>query len=296
MSRPIPTRSSDGFRTYVRAVERMPLLNRKQELALARRYRNKGDAEAGRRLVEANLRYVPCIAAKYRGWGFLLADLVEEGNLGLLEAVRRFEPSRKLRVMTYASFWIRAYIRAFIVKHWSLVGIGSSSLHARMFFRLRGERTRLAQQRDVRESSELDGDLAELFGTTTKRIRSMSDRLGGSDVSLDGIVSAEGGLTLLDMMPDTRPDSEMQSASAETGAHVRREVAKAYGSLDARERLIMETRLMPADDGKSLAELGRQLGLTRERVRQLEVRLKSKLRTVLQPIVADRGPPRSSAA
>jgi len=286
MSRPVSLRETDGFRMYVRAVERFPLLDRKKELALARKYRRRGDAEAARALVESNLRYVPSIAAKYRGYGIPLADLVEEGNIGLLEAVRRFDPSRKLRVMTYATFWIRAYIRAFIVKHWSLVGVGSSSLHAKMFFRLRGERTRLGLE-NGRDGQDLDVVLAERFGTTTKRIRVMSDRLGGRDVSLDGLVSAESGLTLLDLLADGAPDGESQAVELERDAQVRRVIADTWHRLDARERLIVEARLMARDEGATLADLGRRLGLTRERVRQLEARVKIKLRSVLQPIVAE---------
>lgn len=286
-SRPATLRETDGFRGYMRAVERFPLLDRKKELALARRFRRRGDAQAARALVESNLRYVPSIAAKYRGYGIPLADLVEEGNIGLLEAIRRFDPSRKLRVMTYATFWIRAYIRAFIVKHWSLVGVGSSSLHAKMFFRLRGERARLAQQ-SGEDGIALDGELAERFGTTTKRVRSMTDRLGGRDVSLDGVVSPESGLTLLDLLADGAPDGESQAVEGERDEQVRRVVADAWHRLDARERLIVEARLMPrSDDGATLADLGRRLGLTRERVRQLEARVKTKLRSVLQPIVAE---------
>ena len=286
MSRPTSVRETDGFRMYVRAVERFPLLDRKKELSLARQYRRKGDEEAGRALVESNLRYVPSIAAKYRGYGIPIADLVEEGNIGLLEAVRRFDPARKLRVMTYATFWIRAYIRAFIVKHWSLVGVGSSSLHAKMFFRLRSERTRLGLQ-SGQEGVALDPALAEQFGTTTKRIRIMTDRLGGRDVSLDGAVSAEGGLTLLDLLADTAPDGESQAVELERDRQVRRVIADTWHKLDARERLIVETRLMAPDDGATLADLGRRLGLTRERVRQLEVRVKTKLRSVLEPVVAE---------
>jgi RNA polymerase sigma-32 factor len=286
MSRPISVRETDGFRMYVRAIGRFPLLDRKKELALARRYRRRGDAEAARALVESSLRYVPSIAAKYRGYGIPIADLVEEGNIGLLEAVRRFDPTRKLRVMTYATFWIRAYIRAFIVKHWSLVGVGSSSLHAKMFFRLRGERTRLALQ-NGQGGQDLDPVLAERFGTTTKRVRVMTDRLGGRDVSLDGVVSAEGGLTLLDLLADTAPDGESQTAEVERDEQVRRVVADTWHLLDARERLIVEARLMTGGEGATLADLGRRLGLTRERVRQLEVRVKTKLRSVLQPIVAE---------
>lgn len=286
MSRPVSMRETDGFRMYLRAVERFPLLDRNKELALARKYRRRGDDAAGRALVESNLRYVPSIAAKYRGYGIPIADLVEEGNIGLLEAVRRFDPARKLRVMTYATFWIRAYIRAFIVKHWSLVGVGSSSLHAKMFFRLRSERTRLGLQ-SGQEGVALDPALAEQFGTTTKRIRIMTDRLGGRDVSLDGAVSAEGGLTLLDLLADTAPDGESQAVELERDRQVRRVIADTWHKLDARERLIVETRLMAPDDGATLADLGRRLGLTRERVRQLEVRVKTKLRSVLEPVVAE---------
>ncbi len=286
MSRPVSLRETDGFRMYVRAVERFPLLDRKKELALARKYRRRGDAEAARALVESNLRYVPSIAAKYRGYGIPLADLVEEGNIGLLEAVRRFDPSRKLRVMTYATFWIRAYIRAFIVKHWSLVGVGSSSLHAKMFFRLRGERARLGLENGC-DGQDLDVVLAERFGTTTKRIRVMTDRLCGRDVSLDGLVSAESVLTLFDLLADGGPDGESQAVELERDAQVRRVIADTWHRLDARERLIVEARLMARDEGATLADLGRRLGLTRERVRQLEARVKIKLRSVLQPIVAE---------
>lgn len=286
MTMPVVGRETDGFRLYVRACDRFPLLDRAKELALANRYRKKGDAGAGRKLIESSLRYVPAIAAKYRGYGIPLADLVEEGNIGLLEAVRRFDPQRKLRVMTYASFWIRAYIRAFIVKHWSLVGVGSSSLHSKMFFRLRSERMRL-DQKHGEDGPDRDDQLAERFGTTSTRIRLMTDRLASRDVSLDGLATTEGALTLLDLLADSTPDVEAQAVSLERDHRVRRVVADAWPRLDARERLIVEARLMASDESATLADLGRQLGLTRERVRQLEERVKTKLRPALQGILAD---------
>ncbi|MBI2895027.1 MAG: sigma-70 family RNA polymerase sigma factor [Deltaproteobacteria bacterium] len=279
-----PERDDIGLRQYVAAVGRFPLLDREGELGLAWRWKRDGDQDALRELVEGHLRNVVRIATKYRGWGFRMADLVEEGNVGLLEAARRFDPARKLRFMTYATFWVRAYIRAYIVRHWSAVGIGSSSLHARMFFRLRGERARLSQSVGEHDDG-IDGRLAEIFRTSEERIRTMSGRLVARDASLDTQVGAGGGATLADLVPGDLPDAEEQTGETERVAQVRSRMAAAWQFLDARERLIVQQRLMSDDEGATLADLGRRLGLTRERVRQLEARVKSKLRVVLEPVV-----------
>ena len=134
----------DGFRKYLAAIQRFPRLDRKTEQKLARRWRRRGDKRAADALVESHLRYVVKIATQYRGYGFRLADLVEEGNLGLLEAATRFDPARNLRFMTYAAYWIRAYILAHVLKQWSLVGVGTGPLQSKMFFRLARERSHLA--------------------------------------------------------------------------------------------------------------------------------------------------------
>jgi len=272
-----------GLRGYIASVERFPTLDRRAELQLARRWRRDGDRKAADRLVEANLRYVVQIASRYRGYGIRLADLVEEGNLGLLEAVRRFEPERKLRFMTYASFWVRAYILAHVLKQWSIVGMGSSPKDSKMFFRLHGARARMVQKLGS-ESDTVDAELATQFGTSEERIRNMSQRLAGHDTSLDVQAFRDGGQTLLDLLSDERPDQEQHAAAVERDEQVRTKVAAEWDRLDARERLIVEERLMASDDAVSLADLGRRLGLSRERVRQLEERVKSKLRTALQTV------------
>ena len=270
-------RDDTGFRRYLNAVDDFPVLDRAAELKLARRWRSKKDRKAGDDLVQANLRYVVQIALKYRGYGIKVADLIEEGNLGLLEALRRFEPQRKLRFMTYAAFWVRAYILAHVLKQWSLVGVGSSPMASKMFFRLNGARARLVQEMGE-DTSAVDSRLATDFNVSEDRIRAFSQRLGAHDASLDAQAFRDDGVTFLDLLADEHVDQEERTADAERDAFVRNEVRGLWGSLDARERLIIQERLLSTGDETTLADLGRRLGLSRERVRQLEERVKSKLR------------------
>lgn len=274
-----------GFRRYIASVDRFPVLDRKTELDLARKWRRTGDKKVGDTLIQANLRYVVQIALKYRGYGIKVADLIEEGNLGLLEALRRFEPERKLRFMTYAAFWVRAYILAFVLKQWSLVGVGSSPVASKMFFRLNGARAKLVQELGGAASeSDIDSKLASDFGTSAERIRDMSQRLGAHDASLDAQAFRDDGITYLDLLADDRDDQEELTAAAERNAFVRARLKRIWGDLDERERLIIEERLLSTGDEVTLADLGRRLGLSRERVRQLEERVKGKLRTALAAV------------
>lgn len=269
-----PTPDEPALRAYLAAIEAFPVVSREEELGLARRWR-RGDVEAGHRLVEANLRYVARIAARYRGYGLPLADLIAEGNLGLLEAVRRFEPRRGLRFITYAAFWIRALILAYVPRHWSVVGLGSGPLDSRMFFRLRSERARLAGQ--LGEADEaIDGRLAAKFGTTEERVRAKAQRLSERDFSLDTRVFHDGSVTHLDLIPDLN-DLEAEVVSREEVGKVRATMSRLWRHLDERERAILRQRLMTEGEEVSLADLGRRLGISRERVRQLETRLKKKL-------------------
>jgi RNA polymerase sigma-32 factor len=259
------------------------MLDRETEQKLARRWRRHKDRRAANALVESHLRYVVKIATQYRGYGFRLADLVEEGNLGLLEAATRFDPARNLRFMTYAAYWIRAYILAHVLKQWSLVGVGTGPLQSKMFFRLARERSHLAIQLGDGDAS-IDGKLAAKFNTTEERIQAMSQRLASRDASLDAHAFRDSALTLLETLAaDDSTNQERRTADAERDALVRAKVDKVWPSLDPRERLIVEERLM-AEDEATLADLGERLGLSRERVRQLEERVKSKLRRVLEPM------------
>lgn len=274
-----------GLQGYVDAVERFPVLSREDELALARRWRDHGDRGAADALVQSHLRSVVKVAKKYRGYGIYLSDLVAEGNLGLLEAVERFEPERGLRFFTYARHWVRAFILAHVLKHWSIVDLGTTALQSKMFFRLQAEHARL--QAALGDSDDVvEARLADKFQTSREQVRAGLQRLGRRDASLD-VPVLDGSVTFLDTLQDTDQDQETRMAAAELASVVRAAVQELWPSLDCRERLIMDERLLPASgDPRTLAALGRQLGITRERVRQLEAGLKAKLRDVLDPLLS----------
>jgi RNA polymerase sigma-32 factor len=275
----------DGFRAYLNQLSNYEPLDRQTELKLARRWVRRRDQRAAQALVCANLRFVVKIANGYRNYGLRLADLVEEGNIGLLEAVRRFDPERGHRFMTYAAYWIRAYVLAHVLKQRSLVGVGTGPLQSKMFFGLSRERARLASQ--GHDAAEVERQLAETFGTTTERVRQMSGRLEGRDLSLDTLLFPSGGATGLDMLVDDAAEPEQAAADAERSELVRRRVMAAMRHLSPRERYIVEHRLLADGEGQTLAEIGRHLGLSRERVRQLEERLKLKLQRELVDLVDD---------
>jgi RNA polymerase sigma-32 factor len=273
--------SRSTLAVYRSAISQYRVLDRATEQELAWRYRRDGDQGAARALVESHLQFVVKVAAQYRGYGMQLSDLVEEGNLGLLEAVRRFEPERNLRFKTYAIYWIRAFVVEHLLREWSIVGGGSGALVSRTFFRLRRERSRLESQLGEHDSS-INGTLAKRFHTSEEAIQTMTQRVGSRDMSLDVSPGGEGP-TMLEMLSDPLSDPEVQTEQAQRNALVRSVVNDAMESLDSRERLIVKTRLF-ADDELSLADLGRRLGVSRERVRQLEERTKSKLRNAFAAV------------
>lgn len=274
--------SRSTLAAYRSAISRYRALDRATELEMAWRYRRDGDQTAAQALVESHLQFVVKVASQYRGYGMQLADLVEEGNIGLLEAVRRFEPSRSLRFKTYAIYWIRAYIVDHLLREWSIVGGGTGALVSRTFFRLRRERARLESQLGEHDNS-IDATLAQRFHTSEDEIRSMTQRVGNRDASLDAPAAGDGP-TLLDVLSDPASNPEMQTVTAQRNALVRSVVAGALASFDSRERLIVKKRLLADDEEMSLADLGRRLGVSRERVRQLEERTKSKLRNAFEAV------------
>jgi RNA polymerase sigma-32 factor len=272
-----------SFRLYKSQVDRIPELEREDELDLARRYR-AGDRQAGDALVEAHLRSVVRIARKFSGYGIPVAELVGEGNIGLLEAVRRYEPERNLRFLTYARYWIRATILAYVLKHWSIVDMGTNALQSKLFFRLQAERSRLENELGGEDAS-IDAQLAATFNTSEDNVRASLQRLRGRDASLDAPLSDEVGTTFLDLLRDDGESAEVQTANAEMASFMRGAVADLWPTLDDREHRIVCERLLGGDDGVSLADLGRELGVTRERVRQIEVSLKAKLKVRLTELL-----------
>lgn len=274
--------SESGFNRYFAAIERYDVLDRERELELAQAYA-AGDTGAGDRLVCCSLRYVVKIAYRFRGYGFRTSELVAEGNVGLLQALRRFEPERGLRFMTYASYWVRAQMLKFILEHWSLVGLGTGPTQSKLFFRLQREKARMLAR--VGPDADVTARLAERFECSEDRIRRMEQRIEGRDVSLDGKAHRDGPLALVETLPDHSADPEAHAYRTELTGQVRDRVSVAMSRLDAREQAIVQRRLLSVRK-ETLADLGKQLGISRERVRQIEVRVKGKLKRTL----ADLGP------
>ncbi len=277
-----------SLQLYVEAIGRLPVLNRDDELRLARRWRDHQDRHSRDLLVEGHLRSIVKIARRYRGYGIYLSELVSEGNIGLLEAAKRFDPERGLRFFTYARYWIRAYILAYVLKHWSIVDMGSTALQSKLFYRLQAEHARLSSE--LGEGNEsIESQLAAKFQISEEQVRKALQRLGRRDTSLDSPVMSDGNVTYLDLLHDQGIGQEAHVASVQLSTLVRTAVAELWPTFDGRERLIVERRLLPEDgDSETLASLGRQLSLTRERVRQLEAGIKGRLETVVDRISGGR--------
>jgi RNA polymerase sigma-32 factor len=271
---------------YIARVRGIPTLSREAEHDLAVRALT-GDRAAAHRLVEANLRYVVAVALQYRRYGIRVGDLVAEGNLGLMMAVSKFDPERGTRFVTYAGYWIRAYMLDLVVRSSTMVGVGSGPLRSKIFFRLRRERAKVANLVD--DPDERDEILAAKFNVTKERMQDMTRRLDARDVSLDAQVYGDSSATLMDTLAGDLPGQDAQFQEAEREHSVHQLLSGALDGLDRRERYIVERRIM-SDDEMSLADLGRELGVSRERARQLEARAKKKLQRQLsaaRPDVAE---------
>lgn len=262
---------------YIEKVRAIPTLSREDEHELAVRVQ-EGDQEAVDQLVQANLRYVVAVALQYRRYGVKVADLVAEGNVGLLVAARKFDPDRGVRFVTYAGYWIRAYVLDAVVRSTSMVGGGTGPLRSKLFFRLRRERAQV--HNIVSDPEERIEMLAERFNVTPERMRQMLRRLDSRDVSLDANVYDDSEMTMVDTLVDAGETQEQKLAYKRERDALQSALGDALGQLDQRERFIVERRIM-SDDEMSLAAIGRQLGVSRERARQLEARAKKKLQKSL---------------
>jgi RNA polymerase sigma-32 factor len=271
------TELDSALSRYMTMVQRFPKLDREQEVELCGRWLSAADTKAKETLVRAHLRYVVAIALKYRRYGLPLSELVAEGNFGIVHALTKFEPSRGNRFVTYAAYWIRAYILNYIIRSWSLVGVGSGALRSKMFFKLRRERVRITNL--VGEGEHADELLAERFNVSREQIQGMVRRLEARDLSLDAKVFDDAVTTVVETLAASGEDQEESFSSNQSSDQAREVVQAAILGLDSRERYIVEHRLMAdAEDELSLAEIGRRLGVSRERARQLESRAKRKLK------------------
>jgi RNA polymerase sigma-32 factor len=271
---------------YMAQVRALPSISREDEIELFCRWRDRGDQVAKNELVHSHLRIVVFMALKYRAYGLPLAELIADGNLGLLQAIDKFDPERGMRFMTYAAYWIRAAILSAIVRSWSLVSPASESFR-KMFFKLRREKARITNL--VGDDPVALALLAERFGTSQERIAEMLGRLESRDVSLNTYAADYGSTELIDTLADPNPDQEQAYAVCEDEYQSQQILLAALRSLDPRERLLIQQRFMvDSEEEVSLAEWGRRMGVGRERARQLQERAKKKLRQHLSLLSNER--------
>jgi len=268
--------TTDTFEHYMVQVNRFDLLSAEQEYDLAVRHMQDGDMDAAHRLVCANLRFVVKVANEYRGYGLRLLDLVQEGNVGLMMAVKKFDPSRGTRLITYAVWWIRAYIQNYIMRSWSLVKIGTTQMQKKLFFKLAQTRNALLNQ----TGSEDIEDIARELDVNQEIVVEMSQRMGRRDASLDVELTEGEGYTLLHTLPDKADNQEtLLLANEERRLNTERTQA-ALSILNPRERNIIKQRIL-ADPPSTLQDIAEQYGVSRERIRQIEQNALQKLRKAM---------------
>lgn len=262
---------------YIKASMREPLLSRETELALARRWRDDGDEAALHEMVRAYARLVVSTASRFRNYGLPMGDLVQEGNVGLMQAAARFEPERDVRFSTYAAWWIRSAMQDFILRNWSIVRTGTTAAQKSLFFNLRRLRARIEDASAGQLSPESRQWIADELNVDKGDVETMEMRLAASDQSLNSPISDGSEDNWQDFLSDDRPSPEEVVIGMRDGETRSRWLAEALQGLSPREQTIIRERRL-RETGATLEQLGHQLGVSKERVRQLEHRALMKLR------------------
>jgi RNA polymerase sigma-32 factor len=283
----LPTIGSEGGLTrYLERIRKFPLLEPEEEFMLAKRWREHEDIEAAHQLVTSHLRLVAKIAFGYRGYGLPIGDLISEGNVGMMQAVRRFEPDKGFRLATYAMWWIRASIHEYILRSWSLVKLGTTAAQKKLFFNLR----RIKHQIHAAESGDLTPEqatkIAKELGVPEAEVMSMNQRMMGPDHSLNAPLRTEGEGEWIDWLADEEANQETQIAEQEEYGKRHELLIHAMSGLNRRERQILTERRLQ-DSPKTLEVLSQEYGISRERVRQIEVRAFEKLQKSIKQAASE---------
>lgn len=269
--------ASDPVAKYLMEIRKYPLLDREQEHALAVRFYETGDPKAAEQLVTANLRFVVKIASEYSKFGARMIDLIQEGNVGLMHAVKEFNPYKGVRLITYAVWWIRGYIREYLMKQYSMVRIGTTAAQKKLFYRLQKEQEALEQMGMEQSVALLSGRL----GVSEKDVVDMQKRMSQRDVSLDQPLSSDGDARLMDIQSEADPTNvDDELGRREEIAALREQIEALRSELSERELELLDERLL-ADDPLTLQEIGERHGVSREAVRQMETRLLEKIKSRL---------------
>ncbi|MGV8079607.1 MAG: RNA polymerase sigma factor RpoH [Syntrophales bacterium] len=268
---------------YISEINQFELLTPEEEFRLAVRFRKYNDMEAAQHLVVSNLRFVVKIAHEYRNYGMKLADLIQEGNIGLMHAVKKFDPYRGYRLISYAVWWIRAYIQNYIIKTWSVVKIGTTQAQRKLFFKLGQAKKKLEA---LSQKNPEFAEIAESLGVKEIEIEQMDLRLSHRDLSLDATISDDGDVSHLDYLTYDGDDQEISLIKKEEMELARKNIAGAMATLNEKESYIIRNRVM-ADNPETLQEIGDRYRITRERARQIEKQALKKLATALPYLGAE---------
>ena len=269
---------ADSLTLYMAEIRKFPLLSEEEELTCAVKFYEEKDLAAAHTLITSNLRFVAKVAFEYRHYGMKMLDLIQEGNIGLMMAVRKFNPYKGIRLISYAVWWIRAYIQNYILSAWSLVKIGTTQAQRKLFYGLRKTKeTLLRLTGNDRDAAAM----ANMLNVSGQDVVDMEQRLKG-EVSLDGEIFESDGLTVLDTIADERMNQEELLGVYQQEHQLKHQIAQALESLNEKERFIVEQRIS-SDSPLTLQDIADHFGISRERVRQIEKRALAKLREVLNP-------------
>lgn len=278
--------SGNADRRFVRKAMKAPMLEADHELDLARRWRDEDDERALHELTTAYMRLVISMASKFRHYGLPLADLVQEGNVGLMQAAARFEPAREVRFSTYAAWWIRSSIQDYVLRNWSIVRTGTTAAQKSLFFNLRRLRAKIDDTGDAVMTAANKKWVSEHLGVPERDVETMASRLSASDRSLNAPLATDGDAQWQDLLPDESATPDQIVMEERDNAKRKEWIAEALQVLNAREALIIAERRL-SEDTVTLEVLGQRLGISKERVRQIEHAALGKLRKTLTKMVGD---------
>jgi RNA polymerase sigma-32 factor len=287
MASALPVLASEGgLSRYLTEIRKFPMLQPSEEFMLAKQWTEHGDRDAAHRLVTSHLRLVAKIAMGYRGYGLPISEVVSEGNVGLMQAVKRFDPDKGFRLATYAMWWIKAAIQEYILRSWSLVKMGTTANQKKLFFNLRKAKGQISALDEGDLRPDQVAQIATKLGVTEQDVVDMNRRLGG-DVSLNAPLREEGEGEWQDWLVDSGASQESVLLAEQEGQNRLSALRDALGVLNPRERRIFEARRL-ADDPMTLEDLSGEFGVSRERVRQIEVRAFEKVQDAVKKNLAIR--------
>jgi RNA polymerase sigma-32 factor len=272
---PVPS-STGSLEQYIQAVNRLPMLTQEEEVKLATRYHEQNDLEAARTLVMSHMRVVVSIARGYAGYGLQQADLIQEGNIGLMKAVKRFEPARGVRLFSFAVHWIKAEMHEFILRNWRLVRIATTKPQRKLFFNLRSMKKNMSALSDVEARA-----IADDLGVKPEEVLEMETRMTGQDIALLADDGDDDSYAPIDWLADSEHEPMRQIEKKAVDRLQSEGLFEALATLDARSRRIVEARWLADDSGATLHELAAEFGVSAERIRQIEVKALQKMKTAL---------------